>query len=584
MFVNGIWRCATVLASLVLVLSSWGAQGAENSVKSADARLREVADTYLAAHLRTYPLVSYGRNIPQSRHDLFTTNAPASLRAFEALQDAALMNLGALDPKQLTQPARLFLASFAEALQAARQTRVCRSELWSVSHIFGMHARLQNLTNQQPVETAEQRRQALLRWSAAADYFDQEIVNLKKGLAQGYSVPKSVVNRVIAQLASLNAYETASHPYTALATRAKDAAFTGNFVHLLDTSLMPAMRRYEDFLRTHYVENARQSRAITALPRGRECYRALYRRYTTLERSGEEIHNIGLAAVARYETEVSALGKQLYGTSGFAETVAAANNSVQGSFSSADDYENYLRDVVARAAEKSKASVYRFTSIPMVVEPLAAFRQGKGVPAHYIAGTAKRPGRFVFDPASFAKVNRATAEILAVHEGYPGHHLPISLTQAGGGFHPLANLLTYSGYSEGWARYAETLAEELGIYQTDAAKVMRRSWPARGMVLDTGLHVLGWSKEDLVAFLDASGHKDFTRDPEAMLDRIAVLPAQLTAYDSGGLELFALREQLQAAMGASYDPRMFHAIVLDGGPVPLPLLRQMVENTIAELR
>jgi uncharacterized protein (DUF885 family) len=140
----------------------------------------------------------------------------------------------------------------------------------------------------------------------------------------------------------------------------------------------------------------------------------------------------------------------------------------------------------------------------------------------------------------------------------------------------LQRALWNSAYGEGWARYAEHLAEEAGLYRSKSARILRRTWPARGMVADPALHLLGWSNEQVVEFLAESGRPDIVGDPDALLDRMAALPAQLTSYDSGALEIFALREQMRESLGGAFDLRAFHRLVLMNGPVPLHYLRQQV--------
>ncbi|MEE8371972.1 MAG: DUF885 family protein [Sphingomonadales bacterium] len=201
--------------------------------------------------------------------------------------------------------------------------------------------------------------------------------------------------------------------------------------------------------------------------------------------------------------------------------------------------------------------------------------------ARYESATRDRPGVFRFDPSTWKEETRGGAEIVSVHEGYPGHHLQISIAREATPLHPVSKLAFNSAYVEGWARYAEALAEELGIYSTDAALIERRSWPARGMITDPALHVLGWSDEEVKAVLIESGRFNEVT-AERALDRISVLPAQLTSYDSGALELFALRKMAEEALGEEFDLKTFHGKVLEDGILPLWMLRQKIESWLKE--
>jgi uncharacterized protein (DUF885 family) len=186
-----------------------------------------------------------------------------------------------------------------------------------------------------------------------------------------------------------------------------------------------------------------------------------------------------------------------------------------------------------------------------------------------------RPAKYQISLYRFADTTRSNAEITAFHEAYPGHHLQIGLALERLAAHAITRLVGNSAFIEGWARYAEALAEEMGMYSSDYARANRRLWPARGMVVDPGIHLLGWTREQATAFILESGR--FPPDTAAgAVDRIAVWPGQLTAYDTGALEFFALREQASKALGERFDIREFHDVVLGNGSVTLPMLREQV--------
>jgi uncharacterized protein (DUF885 family) len=173
--------------------------------------------------------------------------------------------------------------------------------------------------------------------------------------------------------------------------------------------------------------------------------------------------------------------------------------------------------------------------------------------------------------------SRGNAEATAFHEVWPGHHLQVALAQEIEGLHPVTSITWYSGMGEGWARYSESLAAEMGLYQTVTGPIARLAWPARGMVVDPGIHVMGWTREQAIAFMRQSGR--FTENRlEEMVDRIAVLPGQLTAYDTGGLEILALRELAENTMGEAFDIREFHDRLLENGALPLSYLRAHIES------
>jgi len=211
------------------------------------------------------------------------------------------------------------------------------------------------------------------------------------------------------------------------------------------------------------------------------------------------------------------------------------------------------------------------------VVPFEKHEEGTGRSAHYNPGNADRPAEYRIPLATPEEEGRGNAEATAFHEAWPGHHLQVATFQAIDGLHPVTSLIWFSGPGEGWARYSEALSEEMGLYESTSGPILRRAWPARGMVADPGIHLFGWTREEAAEYMLEAG-----RFPNAdeMVDRIAIIPGQLTAYDSGGLEILALRRQAEEALGDDFDIREFHDRVLENGTIPLGSLRQHIEAWI----
>ncbi len=285
---------------------------------------------------------------------------------------------------------------------------------------------------------------------------------------------------------------------------------------------------------------------------------------------------LGLKTVNKNKESVRKLGKSLYNTETFVDAVKMANKDPGEKFASAKAMHEFFEAVVNRSKIVSAQYFNKLPDIQMRVKAIPSYQQGQCQSAHYVPGADDRLAEFAYDPTNYTNENYGTAEIVTVHEGYPGHHLQIALVQEQVNFHPIENAFSNTAFVEGWARYAEALSEEAGIYKSDSAKILRRSWPARGMVVDTGLHILGWSNQQVMDYIKESGSPALSNDADAMLDRIAALPGQLTAYDSGALEIFALRKQYKKAMADEYDIRVFHDFMLENGDVPLSVLKQQV--------
>ncbi|MFT5453343.1 MAG: hypothetical protein ACI9N9_002849 [Enterobacterales bacterium] len=542
--------------------------------------LKELAQDYYNITIEIAQPYAYFNDLPLPSHEKFIKNTPHSLKEYRASEDRILNQLYKIDTAKINNSrASIFYAKFVEKLESSKEERVCRSELWNLSHMFGAHTLLDFLVKVQPIATEKNKQDAIQRWSAVANYYEQEIKNLNQGLKLGYSAPKRVVKRLISQLKKLTALDISQHPFLALLKESTDKQFNEQFTELLEQSLIPALTHFTHYLSSTYLPKARSKLGLHAIPNGRACYMALYRGYTTLKRTPEKIFDIGYAEVDKNTASVIALGKELYGTSTFAGAIEKANQDKSQMFSSSDEMHSFYVEVVGRSKVAMKDYFLTNPLIELEVEPIPEYQRGSGRSAHYNQGSKDRTAKFHYDPSTFPLQNYGSGEIVTVHEGYPGHHMQIALVQDFKPFHAIESLFDNAAYAEGWARYAESLAEEADIYQSKSAKILRRTWPARGMIADTAMHLLGWSNQAVAKILSDSG-QSFSRAPGVMMDRMAAMPAQLTAYDSGALEIFALRKEVEAAQGEQFDIKQFHGLILKNGNVPMAVLRDQIKQAL----
>jgi uncharacterized protein (DUF885 family) len=543
--------------------------------------MAKLAGDVVANRLAANPFLPLYVDIDGGRNDTLSDISPAAIARSNVEVDALLARLDALDPKTLTDRALIRDHAIArEMLEAERGLRICRSELWTVSHMEGWPSSYPTLIERQPVATAKDRADALTRWGKLPDYIAADIANLKQGIANGYVVPRSVAVRVLAQVEGLIAETPEASPFYAPARTVEDAAFKTAFAALVRDRITPAVRAYRDFLRETYIPAARESLSVLDLPNGRACYNAMLRSYTTLDRSGEDVAALGERTVAANVADIRAIGKKLYGIDDFSKIVAQVKADPAERFASKDEVAAYNRDVVARARTAVSAVIDKVPQQPLEVRPMTDAMEASGASSFYMpAADPAKPALYMLQVGKLEDARRADMAITAVHEGYPGHHLQFAYAAARPNS-ALSKIGMNSAYAEGWARYAERMSEEIGLLNTPQMRISRRAWPARGMVADPGLHIGKWNRERLVGYLTETGR--FPPDvARGMIDRIAILPGQLTAYDSGGLEILALREQAQSKLGKRFDIKEFNAVVLGDGIVPLALLRKNVEAWIA---
>jgi len=548
----------------------------------AAATVNDIADRYYEQALELAPESAYFAAIDIDRHDGLYDNSPAAQDAAERFADALLAELDAIDIKALAgTPEWVTAALLTQRLRVDAGIRICREELWNVNQMGGWHLSYTEVAQLQPVATEEQLVQALTRWSKFAAFADQELENLKAGLAQGYSSPKTVVQRVIDQVDGVLGLPIEDSPFNSPGVRSEDEAFATAMQALVEESINPAMRRYRDYLANEYLDAARAELSVTANPDGLECYEALLRYYTTLDRSGKDVYALGKKTVAANRATVIELGQTEYGIADFVEIIKAAKADPADSFAGEEELLAFSQEMVRRAAVEMPNWVGNMPKQPVEVVPFPKHEEGTGRSAHYRPGNADRASEYRIPLHKPEDQSRGNAEATAFHEAWPGHHLQVATAQAVDGLHKVNRLIWFSGPGEGWARYSEGLAEEMGLYQSATGPILRRAWPARGMVVDPGIHLFGWTREQAIDFMAESGR--FPRSQgDSMVDRIAILPGQLTAYDSGGLEILALRRQAEEALGDDFDIREFHDRVLENGTIPLTNLRTHVEAWIAQ--
>ncbi len=564
--------------TLIFLLAAFVLPAAVMGQSPEPKSLNTLADEYYEFRLRTQPEIAYFSGIEIERHDGMYDNSPQALARERESEDELMHQLEQIDAAGLRGGVDWITHGFLrQALISARDLRICRNELWGVSQMSGWQLNAVQLAALQPVGSAELRQQALDRWGKLPAWIDQEVRNLQAGLKAGYSAPKAAVIRVISQLDGVLAIAAADSPFASPAQRDEDEQFSAKFVDLVSKSILPAVRRYRDFLADIYLEKARFELSVTANPDGRACYEASLRSYTTLRRSPEEVYELGRRTVAANRKQVEALGEAAYGLDDMARIIEKIKNDPEDKFSSRQELLEFSQSAVSRSRDAVPAWFGRVPGREATVEPFAEFQDGTGVSARYEPGTERRPGIYRIPLHQPEKQSRGNAEATAFHEVWPGHHLQVSLAQEVKGLHPITLISWYSGMGEGWARYSESLAAEMSLYTTVTGPILRLAWPARGMVVDPGIHVMGWTREQAIEFMGLAGRMTDT-ELEEMVDRIAVLPGQLTSYDSGGLEILALRALAEERLGEAFDIRIFHDRVLENGTVPLEMLRSHIEN------
>jgi uncharacterized protein (DUF885 family) len=545
-------------------------------------RVTALADAYVRGYTAFAPEYAEAAGLAGAPDDGLTDNSLTALSAWQKQIDELGAALATVDEKSLVgTPEWITWGFLREAIAADRAQRVCRSELWPVNQMSGWQAWFAELASVQPVGTPERRQAALRRWRLIPRYLEVEMANTREGARRGYTSPKRIVQEVISQIDQLLALPPEKTPFYEPAQRDGDPAFATQWKQLIADELMPAARRYRAFLADEYLPLARESLAVTANRDGLACWKGSFRSFTTIDRDPDETYRLGEARVAQFQAEAKALGKQKLGSDELDGIIRRLADDATDQFKSRDEVFAFAKAAVGRARERMSQMFGVVPQADVVVSPVPEMLEAEAS-SGYEAGSqdGSRQGTYRINLGQLKEQHRSDVELTAFHETYPGHHLQIAIAQRLPKAHPIVTLVGNSGFIEGWARYAEALSEELGLYSSANGLIRRRLWPGHGMVVDVGLHVKGWSREQAVRYVESGGMPP--KRAEALVDRVAVWPGQLTAYDTGGLEIVALRQQAERALGPRFDLRRFHDTLLGSGSVTLGMLREIVERWIDE--
>jgi uncharacterized protein (DUF885 family) len=545
---------------------------------SSDARVRALADAYLDGFFDRNPDGVTVFGVPGRHHDKLPDNSFDAVKAWQAKEDGWLAQARQIDPATIdSAPLRGTYAIVREALEGSIAARVCRSELWTVSQfVNGWQVQDGYLVTIQPVGSEEARKEALARWSRLPNYVDTEVANLREGLEAGYSAPKLNVRIVIDQMDSLIATPTAESPFDSPAVRDKTPEFVKQFDVLVRGQIVPAFTRYRDFLANEYLPAARDAIAVSANPNGAACYDASVRYHSSLPVAAKDVHATGLQQVERLDAEMKAIGERSFGTSDVPKLLQRVRTDRKYRFKGREDLIAYSQAALERAKARMHDWFGLLPRADVVIQPYPKFREKNG-PNEYNppAEDGSRPAVFFINAYQAEKKSRVEAESTAFHETIPGHHLQIAIAMERKDIHPIGRYLGNAGYTEGWALYAERLADEMTLFSSDLDRLgmlSSQALRAARLVVDSGIHALGWTRQQAIDYMLAHTAED-EADVGSEVDRYIIYPGQATAYMLGELEISKARDEAQRTMGQRFNISSFHDRVLEDGAVPVSYLR-----------
>jgi uncharacterized protein (DUF885 family) len=451
----------------------------------------------------------------------------------------------------------------------------------------GIHTNLADLPLAVPFDSVKHYEDYIARLHQIPRVLGQVTEVLRAGMNDKLVMVRFLAEKIPAQCEGIIAADPFLQPtkkYPVSTSEQDQKRLTKEITDAVNADVLPAYKKFADFTRNEYAPQGRTTLSITSLPDGQKRYENDIYGRTTTHMAAEEIHQLGLREIDRIESEMTAIAKQ----QGFADLAAfrasLKTNPKYIPTSSEQILEDYRR-YIAQMEPKLPQLFTLLPKSPVTVEAIPEFQAS--AMTHYNTGTpdGKRPGRVVVATSNFAERTLVDNEAIAYHEGIPGHHMQLSVQQQLEGL-PKFRLhgLMFNAYIEGWALYAEQLGKEVGFYQdpvSDYGRLSSELFRAVRLVVDTGIHAKGWSRDQVVEFFRKSGAVD---EPtiQSETDRYISWPAQALSYKLGQLKFRELRDRAQKELGPKFDLRKFHDEMLDGGTLPLDMLEARTDKWIAE--
>jgi uncharacterized protein (DUF885 family) len=456
-----------------------------------------------------------------------------------------------------------------------------------VNQFNGVHTALADLPLSVPLDSVKHYEDYIARLHQIPRAFSQTTEVLRAGMKDNLMPVRFLLEKIPAQsqgIIDADPFLIPTKKFPASISAEEQKRLTQQISDAINADVLPAYKAFATFVRMEYAPHGRTTLAVTSLSDGEKRYQNDIYGRTTTHMTADEIHQLGLREIDRIEGEMTLIAKK-EGFSDLASFRASLKTNLKYKPTSAEQILEDFRHYIAQMEPKLPELFTLLPKSPVTVEAIPAFQAAAA--SHYVTGTpdGKRPGRVVVATSNFAERSLIDDEAVAYHEGVPGHHMQLSVQQQLTGL-PKFRLhgLGFNAYIEGWALYAEQLGKEVGFYQdpvSDYGRLSSELFRAVRLVVDTGIHSKGWTRDQVVDFFRKSGAVD---EPtiQSETDRYIAWPAQALSYKLGQLKFRELRHRAQRELGKRFDIRTFHDEMLDGGTLPLDMLEARTDQWIAQ--
>jgi len=556
--------------------------GGVASAQTPSGDLKQLLDDEWAWRLREDPLFATSVG-DHSTDDRLPSVTVADWERREKDTRAFLKRLQSIDRTKLNDADRINYDFFRRVLNNRITEAEFKSYLMPITNREGFHTYFPQLPDNVPLTTVKDYDNYCARLEAARTYFDQQIELMRTGLKRGYVLPKVVMQGLEEAVAphivddptrSLLFAPFEKFPDTISAT--DRARLTERGKQAITTSVVPAFRDLRDFFVKEYIPGGRETIACSDLPNGKAYYEFLVKEYTTLDKTPKEIHETGLSEVKRIRGEMDALIAKTGFKGTFAEFVDFLRTDPRFYTTDPQQLMKETAFVLKKIDGQLPTLFKTLPRLPYGIKPIPDFNAPRNTTAYYEqgAGDGTRAGCYRINLYDLKSRPLYEIEALSCHEAVPGHHLQIATAMEIPDVPSFRRYEWVTSFGEGWALYSEQLGLEMGLYQDPYSNFGRLSyemWRAMRLVVDTGMHYFGWTRQQAIDYMAANGALSM-RNIESEVDRYIAWPGQAVAYKMGQLKISELRAYATQELGPKFDVREFHDVVLWSGCVPLDIL------------
>jgi uncharacterized protein (DUF885 family) len=542
--------------------------------------------------LLEYPELATSLGVPGQNHR-WTDASLAAIQARKALVPKLLAAAESINRDRLEPKDRIHYDLFLRGARADVEGLRFPGEVLAISQLGGLQQNVPGVLIQMPTKTVKDYEDVLARLRGIPTLVTQTLERLEKGLAAGVTPPRITLRDVPGQVQALMTDDPMKsailEPFTRIPETlpAPDRGrITREAVQVYQEQVVPSLRKLYRYLSETYVPGSRESIAMSALPDGQAWYAYNVKEITTTDLTPQQIHELGLSEVKRIRAEMDKVIASSGFKGSFEEFLTFLRTDPQFFYDKPEDLVTGYRDVAKRVDPELVKLFGRLPRMPYGVRPIPAYAEKSQTTAYYEEGNADagRPGYYSVNTYDLKSRPKWEMEALTLHESVPGHHLQISLAQE---MEDVPEWRKYQGYTvfvEGWALYAESLGEEMGFYKDPYSKfgqLTYEMWRAVRLVVDTGMHSMGWSRDQALDYFRKNAGKT-EHDIVVEVDRYIVTPGQALAYKIGELKIKELRAYAKKELGDAFDVRAFHDQVLGNGAVPIDVLEKNIRGWVGE--